>query len=62
MKQIIHMIRMDHIPESFSAGLVVLSVPPFALEMDVMMNVIRHYMFPPGKIATFCCVRPVPSL
>lgn len=27
-----------------------------------MMNVIRHDMFPPGKMATLCCVFPFPSL
>lgn len=64
MKQISQMIQMDHIPESFSAVLCfsVFSVPPFAFEVDLMMNVIRRDMFPPGKMATRCCVLPNPSL
>lgn len=37
-------------------------VTAFAVDMDVMMNVIRRDMFPPGKMATLCCVVPAPSL
>lgn len=38
------------------------SVPPFAFEVDVMMNVIRCDMFPPGKLATRYCVLSVLDL
>lgn len=40
----------------------VFSVPPFAFEVDMMINVIRRDMFPPGQMATLCCVLLVPSL